>query len=73
MALILGWILAGANQIAHYLMSDVRHPEWGQFADAKQPSQTHGIQIVSLHPVTGAGRDERRGDNTAVEAMRAYL
>jgi len=60
--------LTGAREIAHRLMSLVRHPDRGEFPGAQYLGQAYRIASVRLHPIARFLRDERGRRHDAVVA-----
>ena len=65
--------LAGADKIAHRLMSRVGRPHPRQFARPMQPRQRHRVAPVRLDPLARPFRDQRRSDHQAIVAERLHL
>ena len=57
-----------AREIAHRLVSRIRHPHRRQFARPQLPRQIERIAPVGLHPIARLLRNERRRHHNAVVA-----
>ena len=60
--------LAGADKVAHRLVSRVRCPHARQFAGPMQPRQRDRISPVRLDPLARPFRDQSRSDHHAIVA-----
>ena len=58
------------QEIADSLMGRIWNPDWGQFTGPVQLGQIGRVPPVSLNPVTGLARDQRRSDDDASMACR---
>ena len=61
------------NQIADRLVCLVGHPDLGQFAGAVQPGEVVRIPPVSLDPIPGLSRHQRRSHHRALVPHRTEL
>jgi len=66
-------ILASAAEVPNGLVFDCWDIDRGEVAGAHEPSQLHGIAPISLDPVTGFSRAERRGDHPAGELVLGQI
>jgi hypothetical protein len=65
--------LARLHEITDRLMRLIWNPGSRQFAGSVQLDEVDRIPSVSLDPITGLARDQRRGDNDAFAACRRQL
>jgi hypothetical protein len=65
--------LAGADKIAHGLVSGVRRPHARQFAGPMQPRQRNRIPSIRFDPLARPFRNQSRSDNHAFVAERLDL
>jgi hypothetical protein len=65
--------LAGADKIAHGLVSGVRRPHARQFAGPTQPRQRFRIPSIRFYPLARPFRNQSRSDNHAFVAERLEL
>jgi hypothetical protein len=65
--------LAGADKIAHGLVSGVRRPPARQFAGPMQPRQRNRIPSIRFYPLARPFRNQSRSDNHAFVAERLDL
>src|ERR1019366_2584474 len=68
---ILG-VLAPAFQVSHRLRRRVRHVDRREISRTKKPREFHRVTRVGLHAVAGLLGYERRREDAAIEALRAY-
>ncbi len=66
-------IVAGTDEIAQRLTRLVGDPDRCEVAAAQQSGELGRVAPVGLDPVAGLGRDERRGDDDALDAERGEL
>lgn len=64
---------ASADEIAQGLARLVGHPDCGEVAAAEQPGELGRVTAVGLDPIAGLGRDERGGDDDALDPKRGEL